>query len=477
MKSECRFLAVILLVATVHLTSHVAQAQDAKTLAGCWAGVLKVQGMELRLVMNISFNRADSMIVTFDSPDQGAKDIPTSKVTIKQDSLIVSAKRIGGKFSGKINAGHTSIPGTWKQGGQSFPLTLDRQEKAVTLNRPQEPKPPFPYRSAEVTFPNTAGGFNLAGTLTIPEKDGRYPAAILITGSGPQNRDEELMGHKPFLVLADYLTRQGIAVLRYDDRGVAGSGGDFRTATSLDFSTDAESALDFLKKRPEIDSTKIGFIGHSEGGLIAPIVASRRPDVAFVVLMAGPGLTGEQILLLQSALISKAENMDEKTIRTNEKLNRDLYTVVKKYRDDSIAAQKIRALVAAADKKNATDTSYHKPAAAEIDAQVRRLISPWFRCFLTLNPEEYLTKVKCPLLAINGSLDLQVPPKENLQAIEKALIFGGNPSYTIEELPGLNHLFQSATTGSPSEYVKIEETSSPSALLLIGNWIKNNLLH
>ena len=370
----------------------------------------------------------------------------------------------------------SAIAGTWKQSGMAFPLTLERQEKRIMVNRPQETNPPYPYRSIEVTFPNVAGGFGFAGTLTLPEKVGRYPVAILLTGSGPQNRDEELLGHKPFLVLADYLTRQGFAVLRYDDRGVAKSKGEFKTATSLDFATDAESALNFIKKQPETDTAKIGFIGHSEGGLIAPIVASRRGDVAFIVLMAGPGLTGEQILLLQSALISKAEGADEKSIKVNDKMSRDMYSVLKKNQDNARAAQKLKVLIADFDKKNAKDTSYHPMSETEINAQVESLTSPWFRCFLTLNPEEYLSTVKCPLLAINGSLDLQVPPKENLEAIEKALIFGGNSSYMIEELPGLNHLFQTATTGSPTEYSKIEETISPTALELMGKWLQKNVV-
>ena len=344
------------------------------------------------------------------------------------------------------------------------------------LNRPQEPKPPFPYRSEEVTFKNNAAGIVLAGTLTLPEKDGRYPVAVLITGSGPQNRDEALMGHKPFLVLADWLTRQGIAVLRYDDRGVAKSGGDINPATTFDFATDAEAALEFLKNRKEIDSTKIGFIGHSEGGIIAPIIASRRHDVAFVVLMAGPGITGEQILLLQPALISKAEGQDEKSINANNKLSRDIYSVLKKNHDNAIAEKKLRRLIADSDKKNARDTSYHRLSEQEIKGQIKSLTSPWFRCFLTLNPEEFLSKVTCPLLAIAGSLDLQVPPEEDLHAIEKAMIFAGNSHYRVEEFPGLNHLFQHATTGSPAEYPKIEETISPEVLDMIGKWILANII-
>ena len=478
MKKTHKTARLLLILAMALLMPFANHAQDGslmKKLKGTWSGKLKVQNKELRLDMNISVNEADSMVVTFDSPDQGVLDLPTSKVVLVEDSLFVSAKAIGGNFTGKINKAVNSIAGSWHQGGMSFPLTMVREGKKTSLNRPQEPKPPFPYRTQEVTFPGTAVGIELAGTLTMPQQEGRYPVAILITGSGPQNRDEELLGHKPFLVLADYLTRHGFAVLRYDDRGVGKSKGDFKTATSFDFANDAEAAFKYVKKLPEIDSAKIGFIGHSEGGLVAPIIASRRIDVAFIVLMAGPGLTGEQILLLQSALISKTEGADARSIKANEKISKDMYMVLKKNKDNVKAAEKLRIMINAFNKKNAKDTSYHAMSKEEINAQIESLTSPWFRCFLTLNPESYLSKVSCPVLAIGGSLDLQVPPKENLQAIEKALIFGGNSSYVIEELPGLNHLFQTATTGSPSEYAKIEETISPAALELIGKWLENNV--
>jgi fermentation-respiration switch protein FrsA (DUF1100 family) len=466
---------LITLAILIPMTSVAQEVQLAKRITGTWSGALKIQNTQLRLVMNISLNEHDSIMVTFDSPDQGALDLPTSKVILSADSILVTSKAIGAKFKGRFNAAFDTIRGAWIQGGASFPLLLDRKSKQVTVNRPQEPKPPFPYRSEEITFPNKDGGFDLAGTLTMPEQQGHYPAAILITGSGPQNRDEELLGHKPFLVLADWLTRQGFAVLRYDDRGVGRSKGDFKTATTLDFAEDASSAFDFMKSLKEIDTAKIGFIGHSEGGLVAPIVAASRKDVAFLVLMAGPGLTGEKILLLQSALISKAEGIDDKSILLSEKFNRDIYSILKKNSDNEKAGQKIKALLADFDKKNATDTSYHKLSEVQVKAQVEALTTPWFRCFLTLNPEDYLTKVTCPLLAMNGSLDLQVPSKENLEAIEKALIFGGNSAYQIEEMPGLNHLFQTAVTGSPTEYATIEETISPAALELIGKWLEKNV--
>jgi len=467
---------VLLAVAIIQLTAYGQGSTTLKRLSGSWMGNIKIQTIELPIIMKVSVSSGDSMTVTFDSPSQGAKDIPTSRLVSSEDSIIVEVKSIASIFTGKLSINNDSISGNWKQSGFSFPLTFTRIEKKFVLNRPQEPRPPFPYDCVDVEFKNKKDGIDLAGTLTIPGSAGPFPAVILLTGSGPQNRDEELLGHKPFMVLAGWLTRQGIVVFRYDDRGTGKSGGVFPGATTFDFANDAGAALDFLKQRGEVDTTKIGFIGHSEGGMIAPVIASRRNDVAFIVLMAGPGLTGEQILLLQSALISKAEGMDEKNIKANEKLSKDIYTVLKKNKDNARAEQKIRRLFAGFDKKHAADSGHHPMPETQVDAQVKTIISPWFRCFLTFDPVDYLSNVKCPVLAINGELDLQVPPEENLQAIEKALIFGGNPNYEIKELKGLNHLFQTAKTGSPTEYSKIGETIAPVALETISNWILVNVI-
>ncbi|MEI7983603.1 MAG: alpha/beta fold hydrolase, partial [Bacteroidota bacterium] len=434
-------------IAFLPLNGFGQEISGLKKLEGSWVGPLKVRGMELRLVMNISFSVADSVIVTFDSPDQGVNDIPSSRVTFTGDSLIVESGRLRGKFSGIVTQNPETITGTWAQLTVNLPVTFTRTEKITRVNRPQEPRPPLPYHQEEVVFQNQAAGIELAGTLTWPKGSGPFPAAILITGSGPQNRDEELLGHKPYLVLSDYLTRRGIAILRYDDRGTGKSKGNFAASTTFDFASDANAALDFLKKRTEIDSLKTGLIGHSEGGLIASIVASRRPEVDFIVLMAGPGLTGEDILLLQSALISKINGATDQSISAAQKLSKDIYAVLKKTPDNQKAEVKIRDLIARFDKKYSGDTTYNRLEEQELKLQIQSLTSPWFRCYLTLDPEVYLSKVKCQVLAIIGSLDLQVPPSENLQAIEKALIFGGNPHYTVTELTGLNHLFQTAKTG------------------------------
>ena len=301
------------------------------------------------------------------------------------------------------------------------------------------------------------------------------PAVILITGSGQQNRDEEIFGHRPFLVLSDNLTRQGIAVLRVDDRGIGGSTGNFSQATTEDFAGDVLAGVEFLKNRTEINPDQIGLIGHSEGGLIAPIVAVKSPDIAFIVLMAAPGLTGEEILYMQSDLIARAEGVSNETIAQNRALMNRMFSVVKEEENNTIAEEKLREILRAElanlSEEEKANLGYSEAA---IDSQVKELSSPWMRFFLIYDPRPTLMRVKCPVLAISGEKDLQVPPKENLLAIDEALRAGGNKDYSVKELPGLNHLFQTAKTGSPSEYARIEETISPVALETIGNWISEH---
>ena len=274
---------------------------------GIWSGTLDTGAITLRIVFHIT-NTEDGLTATMDSPDQNAKGLPVTAVTRSGSSLILELKQVGGKFEGKINNDLTVIDGTWTQGGASLPLTLKRVKDAAELERrrPQNPRKPYPYREEEITYDNKAAGIRLAATLTVPPGEGPFPAVVLITGSGPQDRDESLLGHRPFLVLADYLTRQGITVLRADDRGVGQSGGNFATATTADFATDAEAGVAYLKTRPEADPQKIGLIGHSEGAIIAPMVAARNPDVTFLVMMAGSGVPGDEILVAQVLLISEA---------------------------------------------------------------------------------------------------------------------------------------------------------------------------
>lgn len=347
-------------------------------------------------------------------------------------------------------------------------IYLDKQ----VIRRPQNPSQPYPYYSEEVRFRNDSAKVTLAGTLTLPSKDGKFPVVVLISGSGAHNRDEEMLNHKPFLVLADHLTRNGIGVLRYDERGVGQSTGNFKTATSLDFSHDAESAVNFLKTRKDVDAAKIGLAGHSEGGLIAPMVAARSEDVAFVVLLAGPGMELKKLLLIQDGLIAKAYGMPDDIVKKLVGINEKAYelviqsTDIKKLKTDMtrFVNENISKIPDTLIPGKMTRDQF---AAARIES----LSSPWTQYMLKYDPGKTLEKVKCPVLAINGEKDLQVVAKENLEAITLALKKGGNTNVTTKEFPDLNHLFQESKTGSPAEYGEIEQTFAPVALNEISGWI------
>lgn len=344
--------------------------------------------------------------------------------------------------------------------------------------RPQEPKAPFDYPSELVFFENPkAENIKLAGTLTLPKDVKKPPVAILISGSGPQNRDEELMGHKPFLVLADYLTRNGIAVLRYDDRGTAESTGDFNIATTFDFASDAEAAMRYLKTRKDINPNKIGLIGHSEGGLIAALVAAQYKNVAFIIMLAGTGVNGRAVLESQSWEIAKQMGASEETLKFNKAFTSTAYDVLMTEKNENKNEIEPKIKTALKNFKTDLETKNSPYAMYVSDALIERLVnqitSPWFINFIKIEPKDYLEKTTCPVLALNGSKDLQVLAKLNLEAIESALITAGNKDITLKELEGLNHLFQTANTGSPSEYSVIEETFSPIALKIIKDWILN----
>jgi fermentation-respiration switch protein FrsA (DUF1100 family) len=444
-------------------------------ITGEWNGVLKVQGMQLRLVFHIT--KTDSTYkTTMDSPDQGAKDIPMSKATFEKSVLTIEMASANIQYTGKIDSTGNVI-GTFHQSGQTFPLNLTRKTIEKTeVKRPQNPVKPYPYYSEEVTIVNPKANITLAGTLTLPSKEGKYPVVVLITGSGPQNRDEELMGHKPFLVLSDYLTRNGIGVLRYDDRGTFDSKGNFAKSTTFDFATDVESAVGYLKTRKEIDKRHIGLIGHSEGGIIAPMVAVNCKDVSFIVMMAGTGIPGSELLILQQEAIGKASGIAEDKLKEATEINQGVYKIVEQSADSATVAKKLTEYLNQKMKENPyMDIPKGSNAEEMIKHQIAQITFPWLMTFIKYNPAPMLEKVKCPILAINGSKDLQVPSKVNLPAIESALKKGGNTKFTIKELPGLNHLFQECKTGLPAEYSEIEQTISPLALETMTNWIKQTI--
>lgn len=443
-------------------------------MTGIWTGKLSLpNSLELTIVFNLSKDDSGKYTSTLDSPDQGAMGIPTESTMIYGDSILIKIPVVQGFYSGKIFYDEMKIDGKWSQGGMSLDLTVKKVEKLEGRNRPQEPKEPFPYNSEEVLFENEVDGVVLAGTLTFAKEGNNFPAVVMISGSGGQDRNEELLGHKPFLVISDYLTKNGIAVLRFDDRGIAQSTGDHSKATSEDFAKDVLSAVEFLKGRKEIDKTKIGLIGHSEGGMIAPLAAMQSNDVAFMVMMAGLGIPGDSILYLQGELIQRAEGMSEEEIRKSVKTQREVFSIVKSSNDDEKLVADLKEKFYA---EYSTMTEEEKTKLGDpevyLNMQIKTITSPWFKYFLRFDPVPVLEKVKCPVLAINGEKDLQVPPKENLSAIETALMNGGNNNFEVIMLPGLNHLFQTSTTGAISEYGKIEETISPVALETMLNWIK-----
>lgn len=437
-------------------------------ITGDWYGQLDIQGTKLRVVFHI-VSTGEGYTSMMDSPDQGAKGIAVDETTLENGRLTLRMTAMQAEYTGTFNDVQQTISGTFVQMKLSLPLELKREAVEKTgMTRPQEPHQPFPYYSEDVTFRNKAAKIDLAGTLTLPDKKGKYPVVVLISGSGPQNRDEELLGHKPFLVLADYLTRNGIGVLRFDDRGTHDSGGSFATATSADFATDVEAALAYLKTRKEVDKKHLGLMGHSEGGMIAPMVAARSQDVAFMVLLAGPGIPGDSILLLQQELIGRAMGTSEEELAAARAINRSIYRLIRETKDVSALEKQVKEYVI--DELRALPDSLKGGMSDEqiAEQQVKSITTPWFRYFLSYDPVPALEKTSCPVLALNGSKDLQVTSKENLSAIEASLKKGGNVRVTMVEMEGLNHLFQQCSTGSPDEYAQIEQTFSPEALEVIG---------
>jgi pimeloyl-ACP methyl ester carboxylesterase len=444
-----------------------------KELEGIWEGKLSLDaGMQLRMVLKVVKDKDGQLAAFFRSPDQLDRDFPIATTRLEGKNVTVEVKSVGGIFTGNLDSAKSEIVGKWKQGPANLPLTLKKAQAESKLNRPQTPEGPFPYEAVEVQF-DTPGKFKLAGTLTRPKGDGRFPVAVMITGSGQQDRDETLFGHKPFLVIADHLTRRGVAVLRIDDRGVGKSGGSAAKATSTDFAEDIYSAVAYVKTRPDIDPKRIGLIGHSEGGLIGPMVAAKHPDdVAFLVLLAGPGLKGNEILNRQGELILKAMGAKPEAIATQARVMKEIARLQETEKDEATLVKKLKEI--GKKERDALPPDQRKALGDSIDSSEARLTllaSPWFRFFLAYDPVPTLKQVRCPVLAVNGEKDLQVPPKEDLEAIAKALSEGGNTNFVVKELPNLNHLFQTSKSGAPSEYASIEETIAPSALQFIGDWV------
>jgi fermentation-respiration switch protein FrsA (DUF1100 family) len=455
--------------ATLPLTFHREPAahkpEDAKfPVEGLWQGALETKGMRLRFQLHVSHDTEGELIGALDSLDQGVPGLPAINITLKESAFHFEIPVLAGRYDGTLNAAKNVITGEWSQSDLIQKLEFKRSDQPLELRRPQNPAKPYPYREEEVTFSNAAAGVTLRGTLTLPKGTGPFAAAVLIGGSGVQDRDEQVENHKPFLVLSDYLTRKGIAVLRYDKRGAGKSTGSADACTTVDLAGDTEAAINFLKTRKDINPQKIGLIGHSEGAIIAPLIAARSQDVPWIVLLAAPATKGEETLLNQSELIARAGGLSDEQVAASLTFDKQAYELVRKEKDIAVLTEKLKALV----KESGLDAAL-PPAALE--PQLRMMTSPWFRFFLDYDPLRNLQKVKCPVLALYGEKDLQVPPKFNLPLLEKALAEAGNRHVEVRQLPGLNHLFQHADTGSPAEYAAIEETISPVVPQIIGEWL------
>lgn len=436
----------------------------AQSPIGSWEGKLDLGTIDLRIVFHIT-NTNGTWDCKMDSPDQNAYGLITDKVTFENDTLTIVSQQLRMTYTGNLI--EEKLVGTFSQMGKNLPLTLTRTSQKSENLRPQEPQPPYPYMTQEVFFINkNANNIKLAGTLTMPRKKGPHPAVILVSGSGPQNRNEELMGHKPFAVIADFLTRKGIAVLRYDDRGCFESQGDFAKATTKDFADDALAAIKFLQKLPDINPSKIGIIGHSEGGVVAPMVAAQDSSVAFIVLMAGMGVEGKELLKKQSKEINLKKQANNPNITKLIESNNQIIEYA--YKHKTFDTKEFEKII----EDSYTSMGIQKNELKAVKAQViQQFSSVWMQEFLHTNPAEYLKLVRCPVLAINGTFDLQVDADENLTAIEQALKEGHNPLCTIKFYPKLNHLFQECETGLPFEYGKIKQTIAPIILEDIASWI------
>lgn len=453
MKKSLLWMTMVVIVTTVSVTSMGAQAPP--KLAGWWEGTLNGNGVQMRLQLHIT-RSGNSWQGEFTSLDEGGAKFPATSITRHGALVTIAATEIGASFAATLHG--DQLNGTWKQSGHSWPLAMRRQAGAVSsaMQRPQRPKPPFPYQSFNVKVTST-GGIQLAGTLTLPDGKGPFPAAILIPGSGPATRNETVFGHNIFWVLADALSRHGLAVLRMDKRGVGHSGGDAYTATLTDYAHDAAADLAFLKTRRDIDAKRIGLIGHSEGGPVASMVAAEHPGIAFVVILAGPALPGTTMLVDQIRALDLAHGISPARVAQAVKVEQ-VYV-------DTIAS--------APSPKAAAAALRHAVAQGKLPREILRAVaaasSGEYYSLLRMNPAPYLRRLRCPVLALSGSKDTQVPAQVNIPALRRAL--ANDPRATVVELPGLNHLFQPAKTGLPNEYASIPITFAPAALQRIERWL------
>lgn len=470
-------LGALVCLAAIVAGTPAALAQTPTSAAGTWTGGITLPPGDLDVTVALAHDDTTRASAgTIDIPAQGGKGLPLANIAINLPSVVFAIASVPGNptFTGTLSDDGATIAGTFSQAGASFPFTLRRSGPPPTLAavapvRPQQPQPPFPYREELVTYRNALPNVALAGTLTLPQGNGPFPAVLLISGSGTQDRDNTILGHKSFLLIADTLTRRGVAVLRVDDRGIGGSDRGLVVPTTEDLAGDVRAGLAYLQTRKDIDGNRIGLIGHSEGATIAAMVAADSPRVAFIVMLAGAGLRGDEVMMRQVAAIAGTTELPPPVIAWDRDMRRRVYDLVmaetggtpnEAARAAMIAA--IPAIPGAPDANSARENA---------QLLLRGSSSPWWRFFLAYDPAPTLARVRCPVLALIGDRDTQITSAGNIEALRAAFAAGGNTNATVQELPGLNHLFQTSKTGGPAEYASIEETMAPSALTLVADWV------
>lgn len=470
----------------------------AQSLTGTWQGNLAIRGRNIPILFHITKDAANQLNAKFDSPRQGALDLACDGVSVVGDSLLIKMKIINGRYAGKLSNDKKQLTGNWYQGVTILPLNLSHISDSLVrfsgeIKRSQTPKPPLPYKSEDVEYDNADKSVHFGATLTVPLPDSGvnyfrapvYPTIVLITGSGKQDRDETIFDHKPFAVIADHLSRNGFAVLRVDDREAGKTTGNFNASTTADFAKDVETAITYLKTRKEVDTNYIGLLGHSEGGMIAPMVAAKRNDIKFIVLLAGPGVKTIDLMEQQTIDVMASDGRTKEDLEKYRPLYKELVTYILTEKDSAKIFDGASAIFKAWQKKvgdtvvkNTTGVTSAQTLSGYLTNYIRSLrslSSPWFNFFMQFDPVVYLSQVKCPVLALNGSRDIQVSSKANLAGIEQALKAGGNQHYIVKEMPGLNHLFQHCHKCTVAEYEEMDETFSPEVLGIISSWLKENI--
>ncbi len=443
-------------------------AQD--TIVGQWEGNISIMGYDLNIIVKLETVN-DSLTGTIDIPQQNASNLPLSNIyyNFPKLSFVLEVPNGDAEFDGEIV--QDSIKGSFKQSGikGTFHLARSKGDNQKFLEDEIAP-----YIEEEVTFYN--GDIKLSGTLTLPKYPGKHPAVVMITGSGPQDRNEEVYGFKIFQVIAGHFTKNGIAVLRYDDRGVGGSTGNISESTTEDFAGDVIEAVKYLQTRNDIRHDNIGLCGHSEGGIVAPLVASQNKDIAFIILIAGTGVTGEEIILEQTALILKAEGQTNEEIKESLEQSKKLFSDLKLCKEKDEIISELRKQISE-DYKDMPEeqkeliTNKDEYVNNTANSKYAQLTSPWMSYFLSYDPVPTLEKVTCPVLMLFGELDMQVPVTQNEKPMVDALVRGSNKDFEVKTFPKANHLFQSANTGSPSEYADLQKEFVPEFLDFMSSWI------